>query len=199
VSGHNSCWAALTIPLGNECCCAARGECGDDGCPWATRENAQRIIDLGAKKLAARIRSVRESDDDESEFVEISSDDVAELRSEEPTDEARELRFMIHARKSAQEQAAAIREWARRTRMTINAPSRVPSDDVVDALDAVHAALDAVPLTERERMVVALAAAGLPNKEIAHLLGIPTLNVSVHLYRAYSKVSATVGGSKVDD
>ena len=50
---------------------------------------------------------------------------------------------------------------------------------------------DAVLLTERQRAVVALVAAGLSNGEIAQRLGVTKKTVEFHLTRTYERVGCT--------
>jgi DNA-binding CsgD family transcriptional regulator/energy-coupling factor transporter ATP-binding protein EcfA2 len=53
---------------------------------------------------------------------------------------------------------------------------------------AVDAAVQPLPITEREREVAMLAAAGLSNRQIADRLSISVRTVDGHLYRAFAKL-----------
>ena len=56
---------------------------------------------------------------------------------------------------------------------------------------ALVAAAKPLPLTEREREIVALAALGLPNRAIADRLSVSVRTVEGHLYRASAKLGTT--------
>jgi len=56
---------------------------------------------------------------------------------------------------------------------------------------ALRAAAQPLPLTEREREIVALVAAGLSNREIADRLVVSVRTVEGHLYRASAKLGTT--------
>ena len=49
-------------------------------------------------------------------------------------------------------------------------------------------------LTEREREVAALAAAGTSNRRIADLLGLSVRTVEGHLYQVFSKLGVSTRG-----
>jgi DNA-binding NarL/FixJ family response regulator len=48
-----------------------------------------------------------------------------------------------------------------------------------------------ISLTARELEVVRLVSSGLPNKSIAHRLGVQEGTVKIHLYHVYKKLSVT--------
>jgi DNA-binding NarL/FixJ family response regulator len=48
-----------------------------------------------------------------------------------------------------------------------------------------------IALTARELEVARLVSSGLPNKSIAHRLGVQEGTVKIHLYRVYKKLSVT--------
>jgi DNA-binding NarL/FixJ family response regulator len=54
------------------------------------------------------------------------------------------------------------------------------------------------PLSPREIEVARLVASGLPNKIIAHELGISNWTVCTHLRRTFSKLGVTTRASMVD-
>jgi DNA-binding NarL/FixJ family response regulator len=56
---------------------------------------------------------------------------------------------------------------------------------------ALRAATQPLPLTEREREIVALAALGLANRAIADRLMVSVRTVEGHLYRAGAKLGTT--------
>lgn len=62
---------------------------------------------------------------------------------------------------------------------------------VVPATDSQPFQVAAAALTDRERAVVALAADGLTNKEIAKTLYISAKTVEYHLSHAFTKLSIT--------
>ena len=71
----------------------------------------------------------------------------------------------------------------------------VPQPDAPPA--APPAPADLLALTEREREVLRLVAAGLTNKEIAGRLHLSPRTVQAHLYRIFDKLDVTTRGAAV--
>jgi DNA-binding CsgD family transcriptional regulator len=53
---------------------------------------------------------------------------------------------------------------------------------------AVHSVAQPLPITEREREIVMLAAAGLSNRQIAERLSVSVRTVEGHVYRIFAKL-----------
>ncbi|HUB56493.1 MAG TPA: helix-turn-helix transcriptional regulator, partial [Mycobacterium sp.] len=53
---------------------------------------------------------------------------------------------------------------------------------------AVHSAAQPLPITDREREIVMLAAAGLSNRQIAEKLSVSVRTVEGHVYRIFAKL-----------
>lgn len=56
---------------------------------------------------------------------------------------------------------------------------------------ALRQAVQALPLTDREREIVSLVSQGLTNREIAEVLGVSTRTIEGHLYRATARTGVT--------
>jgi DNA-binding CsgD family transcriptional regulator len=53
---------------------------------------------------------------------------------------------------------------------------------------AVHSVAQPPPITDREREIVRLAAAGLSNRQIAERLSVSVRTVEGHIYRIFAKL-----------
>ncbi|QPP10763.1 AAA family ATPase [Streptomyces bathyalis] len=149
----------------------------------------------GADAVAARLDGIAERCD--GELAAVRARLATSLATGDPdqllkvTDELEAVGAHLPAAEAA---AAAAGIWRRRGERRQATAASVRSSSIAEAhcegartflLDTVRAA---TPLTDREREIATLAAAGEPSKEIAAALTLSVRTVDNHLQKAYAKL-----------
>jgi len=145
---------------------------------------ATRLITADPALAAVRVVVLTTFDDDESVFAALRAGASGFLvKDVEPADLLHAVRVVARgdALLSPSVTRAVIAQFASGRPATHAAPARNPARPAPPGLAA---------LTEREREVVCLVAAGLSNEEIATKLTVSPLTVKTHVTRAMTKLSA---------
>jgi len=145
---------------------------------------ATRLITADPALAAVRVVVLTTFDDDESVFAALRAGASGFLvKDVEPADLLHAVRVLARgdALLSPSVTRAVIAQFASGRQATHAAPARNPARPAPPGLAA---------LTEREREVVCLVAAGLSNEEIATKLTVSPLTVKTHVTRAMTKLSA---------
>ncbi|SCK16830.1 ATP-, maltotriose-and DNA-dependent transcriptional regulator MalT [Streptomyces sp. WMMB 322] len=149
----------------------------------------------GADAVAARLSGITARCD--GELAAVRARLAASLAAGDPNEllsVSEELEALGAHLPAAEAAAAAAGVWRRRGERRQATAASVRSGSIAQAhcegartflLDTVRAA---APLTDREREIAALAAAGEPSKEIAAALTLSVRTVDNHLQKAYAKL-----------
>ncbi|MFD9734540.1 LuxR C-terminal-related transcriptional regulator [Umezawaea sp. NPDC059074] len=157
--------------------------CFGDGSPAARLAELASCVDgPRAPAAAAHARALADGDADALLAASTAVERMGDLLA---AADAAAQAAEVHGRGGHRSAAHAAAERARR----LGDGARTP---------ALVAAASPLPLTEREREIVAMAARGLSNRRIADLLVVSVRTVEGHLYRASAKLGATTRSEYAD-
>ncbi len=145
------------------------------------RSQAERLAELAialntplAEAVAEHARGLAEHDGD---VLDAVSDRFAELGAVALAADAAAQAAREHA--SAGQRGKEMRSSTRAHWLASQHEIRTP---------AVHSVTQPLPITDREREIVMLAAAGLSNRQIAEKLSVSVRTVEGHVYRIFAKL-----------
>jgi DNA-binding CsgD family transcriptional regulator len=145
------------------------------------RSQTERLAELAttlttsmADAVAEHARGLAERDGD---LLDAAADRFAELGAEALAADAGAHAAREHARNGRRDKE--IRSLTRVHWLAIQHEIRTP---------AVHSVVQPLPITDREREIVMMAAAGLSNRQIAEKLSVSVRTVEGHVYRIFAKL-----------
>jgi DNA-binding CsgD family transcriptional regulator/tetratricopeptide (TPR) repeat protein len=193
--------AAGEVPVARSLLLAAAGDAERAGhlpaAAWLLHDAVRVGAAADAGEPSARLAALRART--ESELVAARADHAAALGADDPAGLATAAdRFAaIGAAVLAAEAAAAAADaWRRRREQRRAAALDMRSDELLARCEgartpALLRARTAVPLTDREREIAMLAAAGQPSRIIAERLYLSVRTVDNHLGRIYTKLGVS--------